>query len=51
MAIQNLWEKVINWVQNSDYEKKENYDFECYSEEDINGDDYVWGIWVSLKLK
>lgn len=51
MAIQNLWEKVIDWVQNSDYEIKENYDFECYSEEDINGDDYVCGIWVPLKLK
>ena len=50
-AIQNLWQEVIEWVQNSEYEIAANYDFECYSEGDTNSDDYVSGIWVALKLK
>ena len=50
-AIQNLWKEVIEWIQNSEYEIVENYDFECYSEGDTNSDDYVSGIWVPLKLK
>ena len=51
LAIQNLWKEVIEWVQNSDYEIVADYDFECYSEGDVNSDDYVSGIWVALKLK
>ncbi len=50
-AIQNLWKEVIEWIDNSEYEIAENYDFECYSEGDVNSDDYVSGIWVPLKLK
>ena len=50
-AIQNLWNEVVEWVQNSEYEIAANYDFECYSEGDINSDDYISGIWVALKLK
>ena len=50
-AIQKLWKEVIEWIQNSEYEIVENYDFECYSEGDTNSDDYVSGIWVPLKLK
>ena len=51
VAIQNLWKEVIDWVDNSEYEIVENYDFECYSEGDVNSDDYVSSIWVALKLK
>ena len=50
-AIQKLWKEVIDWVQNSKYEIAANYDFECYSEGDVNCDDYVSGIWVPLKIK
>ena len=50
-AIQNLWKEVIEWVENSEYEIAANFDFECYSEGDVNSDDYVSGIWVPLKLK
>ena len=50
-AIQDLWKEVIEWVQNSEYELADNYDFECYSEGDTNSDDYESGIWVALKLK
>jgi AraC family transcriptional regulator len=50
-AIQDLWKEVIEWVQNSEYELADNYDFECYSEGDSNSDDYISGIWVPLKLK
>lgn len=50
-AIQNLWKEVIDWIENSEYEIAANYDFECYSEGDSDGDDYVSGIWVPLKLK
>ena len=51
IAIQNLWKEVIEWIENSEYEMADNYDFECYSEGDSNSDDYVSGIWVTLKLK
>ena len=51
ITIQNLWKEVMNWVQNSEYEIVTNYDFECYSEGDVDSDDYVSGIWVALKLK
>lgn len=50
-AIQDLWKEVIEWVQNSEYELADNYDFECYSEGDTDSDDYVSGIWVPLILK
>jgi AraC family transcriptional regulator len=50
-AIQDLWKEVIEWVQNSEYELADNYDFECYSEGDTDSDDYVSGIWVPLALK
>ena len=50
-AIQNLWKEVVDWVQNSEYEIVENFDFECYSEGDTNSNEYVSGIWVALKLK
>ena len=50
-TIQNLWDKVIAWVQNSEYEICSGCDFECYSEGDPNSDDYVSGIWVALKSK
>jgi AraC family transcriptional regulator len=50
-AIQNLWKEVIRWIENSEYELVDNYDFECYSEGDSNSDDYISGIWVPLKLK
>ena len=50
-AIQNLWKEVIEWIENSEYELENNYDFECYSEGDVTSDDYVSGIWVALKLK
>ena len=50
-AIQNLYKEVIDWVQKSEYELADNYDFECYTEGDGNSDDYVSGIWVPLKLK
>ena len=50
-AIQNLWKEVIDWIQNSEYEIADNYDLECYTEGDTNGDDYVSGIWVPLNLK
>ena len=50
-AIQDLWKEVIEWVQNSEYELADNYDFECYSEGDTDSDDYVSGIWVPLVLK
>ena len=51
ITIQNLWDEVIDWVKNSEYELDTNYDFECYSEGDTNSDDYESGIWVALKLK
>lgn len=51
IAIQNLWKEVIDWIQNSEYEIADNYDLECYTEGDTNGDDYVSGIWVPLNLK
>ena len=51
ITIQNLWKEVIIWVENSEYEIVENYDFECYTEGDTNSDDYVSGIWVPLKMK
>ena len=51
ITIQNLWDEVIDWVKNSEYELDTNYDFECYSEGDTNSDDYESGIWVPLKLK
>lgn len=51
ITIQNLWDEVIDWVENSEYELDKNYDFECYSEGDTNSDDYESGIWVALKLK
>ena len=50
-AIQNLYKEVIEWVQKSEYELADNYDFECYTEGDTDSDDYVSGIWVPLKLK
>ena len=50
-AIQDLWKEVIEWVQNSEYELADNYDFECYSEGDTDSDDYVSGIWAPLILK
>ena len=50
-AIQDLWKEVIEWVQNSEYELADNYDFECYSEGNTDSDDYVSGIWVPLILK
>ena len=50
-AIQNLWKEVVEWVQNSEYEITANYDFECYSDGDVDSDDYVSGIWVALKPK
>ncbi len=50
-AIQNLYKEVIDWVQESEYELADNYDFECYTEGDTNSDDYVSGIWLPLKLK
>ena len=51
LTIQKLWDEVFEWVQNSEYEITSDYDFECYSEGDVNSDDYVSGIWVALKLK
>ena len=51
IAIQKLWKDVLDWINNSEYEISENYDFECYTEGDTNSDDYVSGIWVPLKLK
>ena len=51
ITIQNLWDEVIDWVQNSEYEISLGYDFECYSEGDSDSEDYVSGIWVALKLK
>lgn len=50
-AIQELYKGVIDWIQESEYELADNYDFECYTEGDNNSDDYVSGIWVPLKLK
>lgn len=50
-AIQNLYKEVIDWVQKSEYELADNYDFECYTEGDSNSDDYVSGIWVALREK
>ena len=50
-TIQKLWKEVVEWVHSSEYEIAANYDFECYSEGDIDSEDYVSGIWVALKLK
>ena len=51
ITIQNLWKEVIEWVDSSEYEISENYDFECYTEGDTDSDDYLSGIWVPLKIK
>ena len=51
-AIQEMWGRIYGeWLPQANYELHESYDFEYYTEGDVNSPDYVSEIWASVREK
>jgi len=51
-AIQKMWKRIYGeWLPQASYELVPSYDFEYYTEGDVNSPDYISEIWVPVKEK
>jgi len=49
-TVQGLWKEVYKkWLPNSGYEVIKGFDFECYSEGDMDDPNYEVGIWLPVR--
>lgn len=51
-AIQDLWKNIYSeWLTQAEYELVSDYDFEVYTEGDVQSKDYKSEIWIPVKKK
>ena len=52
LAIQEMWKRIYSeWLPQAKYEILPSYDFELYTDGDIDSPDYISEIWIPVKKK